>query len=99
MKCIIVEAVINTREGISRAGKPYRMDNQRATLEFPNGERRNIELQHEAGAQALPAGEYEPTGSAFYLDKDRNIVVSRRARHWRPVASSASKAAPARAAA
>lgn len=85
MKCIVSQPTINTKEGISRAGKPYRMDNQLVTLEFPNGERRNAELQHEAGDQPFPVGTYEPRESAFYLDKERNIVVSRRARHWKPV--------------
>lgn len=98
MKLIISESKINTREGISRAGKPYRMDNQPAQLEFPNGERRNIELQHEAGAEPLPVGEYVPSPSAFYLDANRNIMVSRRARHWVSSAP-ASAAKPARAAA
>lgn len=92
MKCIVTDSTIITREGISRAGKPYRMDNQPVTLEFPNGERRNAELQHEAKDAPLPVGEYEPSGSAFYLDKNRNIIVSRRARHWRPVATKAVKA-------
>lgn len=87
MKCIVTEAIINTREGIAReTRKPYRMDNQPATLEFPNGERRNIELQHDANDAPLPVGEYTPKPSAYYLDSKKNIVVSRRARSWEPVA-------------
>lgn len=95
MKLIISEAKINTREGTSRAGRPYRMDMQPAHVEFPNGERRNIELQHEPNSQPLPVGEYVPSPSAFYLDANRNIVVSRRARHWVQAPSSAPKQARA----
>ncbi|MDH5829709.1 hypothetical protein QFW80_04145 [Luteimonas sp. M1R5S18] len=86
MKCIVTEATINTREGVAReTGKPYRMDNQPATLEFPNGERRNIELQHDPKDAPLPVGEYVPKPTAYYLDSKKNIVVSRRARSWEPV--------------
>ncbi len=82
---IITTAAIDTRSGISRAGKPYRMDLQNATVELANGERRNIELQHNEGDAPLPVGTYRPKASAGYVDKDRKLVVSTRARSWEPV--------------
>lgn len=94
MKCIITEASIETREGVARGtGQPYRMDMQPAVLEFPNGERRRIELQHDPKDAALPVGDYVPKPSAYYLDSKKNIVVSRRARSWEPVQAKAVKAA------
>jgi len=82
---IITNATIETKSGISRAGKPYRMDLQVATVELPNGERRNIELQHNEGDAPLPVGQYRPRPTAGYVDKDRKLIVSTRARSWEPV--------------
>lgn len=82
---IINAATIDTKSGISKAGKPYRMDLQHATVELPNGERRNIELQHNEGDAPLPVGTYRPKATAGYVDKDRKLIVSTRARSWEPV--------------
>lgn len=84
-KILVNDARIETKSGISRAGKPYRMDLQQATVELPNGERRNIELQHNEGDAPLPIGQYRPRDSAGYVDKDRKLIVSTRARSWEPV--------------
>lgn len=83
---LITSATIETKSGTSRkTGRPYRMDFQPATVELPNGERRNIELQHDEGDAPLPAGTYQPKRSAGYVDKDRKLIVSTRARSWEPV--------------
>lgn len=82
----IKNAEIERNTGTSRnTGKPYDIRFQRGQLEMPNGEMRNVELQHEDGAtdaDALPVGRYQPKRSAVYLDAKRKLVISLRARSW-----------------
>lgn len=85
----VKNAEIERNSGTSRnTGKPYDIRFQRAQLEMPNGEMRNVELQHEDGAtdaDALPVGRYTPKRSAVYLDAKRKLVISLRARSWTKV--------------
>lgn len=85
----VKNAEIERNSGTSRnTGKPYDIRFQRAQLEMPNGEMRNVELQHEDGAtdaDALPVGRYAPKRSAVYLDAKRKLVISLRARSWTKV--------------
>lgn len=88
----VKNAEVERNSGTSRnTGKPYDIRFQRAQLEMPNGEMRNVELQHEDGAEdgdALPVGRYQPKRSAVYLDAKRKLVISLRARSWEPVPAS-----------
>lgn len=98
MLTITITGNIETNEGIARnTGKPYCIKFQRGYVDMPNGERRNVELQHEDNARdsdALAQGVYRPKASAFYVDQRRKVQVSMRARAWEPV----EQAKPAKAA-
>lgn len=89
MLTITVTSPLQTNEGFAReTGKPYCIKFQRGHVDLPNGERRNVELQHDdkAGAKdELPLGVCRPKASAFYVDQKRKVQVSMRARSWEPV--------------
>lgn len=71
-----------------RTGNAYDIRFQRAQLEMPNGEVRNVELQHDddaTDADALPVGRYKPKRSAVYLDAKKKLAISLRVHSWEPV--------------
>lgn len=80
---------VECNSGISRrTGNAYDIRFQRAQLELPNGEIRNVELQHDDGAtdkDALPVGRYRPKRSAVYLDAKKKLAISLRVHSWQPV--------------
>lgn len=83
---------IVTKSGTSRrTGRDYSIAEQPAMVEMPNGERRAITIQHEAGDLPLKAGRYEPKESAAYVGRFGSLEVSTRARHWQPVAVAAKR--------
>lgn len=90
---LIKNPEVERNSGTSRnTGKPYDIRFQRAQLEMPNGELRNVELQHEDKAEdkdALPVGRYQPKRSAVYLDQKGKLVISLRARSWEAVPAKA----------
>lgn len=74
---------INTKTGVSRrTGREYSIPEQEAFVEMPNGERRRITIQHEAGDPPLKVGKYQPLDSAAYVGRFGSLEVSTRARHW-----------------
>lgn len=78
----ITDARVETKSGTSsKTGRPYSMSNQRASVRMPNGEVRNAEVGHDDDKNPLPLGDYQPTDAAYYMDKDRKIIVSLRARN------------------
>lgn len=85
----VKNAEVERNSGVSRrTGKEYDIRFQRAQLEMPNGEVRNVELQHADNAtdkDALPVGLYRPKRSAVYLDAKKKLAISLRAHSWEPV--------------
>jgi hypothetical protein len=99
IRIIVEQATIETKEGRSRkTGKDYRIDEQPAFVTLPNGEKRRVTMQHEEGDQALPAGEYEPKPSAYWVGDFGALSISTRAKHWQKVASAETRPATAKAA-
>lgn len=87
-------AEVVIKSGISKkSGQPYNIPEQPAMLSLPNGERRRIALQHENGEPALPVGDYQPKGSALYVDKFGGLSISTRAKHWEPLPAAAQRKA------
>lgn len=80
---------VERNSGVSRkTGAEYDIRFQRAQLEMPNGEVRNVELQHADNAtdkDALPVGRYRPKRSAVYINNKRQLVISLRVHSWEPV--------------
>lgn len=91
----IAEAKIDVKTGTSRkTGRPYTISEQAGFVTLPNGEKRRITLQHEDGDAALPAGDYVPRESAYWVGDFGALSISTRAKHWQPLpAKSVSKAA------
>lgn len=88
-KVTVSDAKIETKSGVSsRTGKPYNIIEQSALCSLPNGERRAITLQLEAGEQPLAPGIYEPGDSAGYVGRFGSLECSTRARHWKRVQGS-----------
>lgn len=89
------KAEITVKTGTSRkTGRPYTISEQEAFVILPNGETRRITLQHEDGDVALPAGDYSPKDSAYWVGDFGALSISTRAKHWQQLpAKTVSKAA------
>lgn len=76
---------VETKSGTGKkSGKPYSIPEQAAMLSFPSGEIRKHMLTLDNDAQPLAPGNYEPKGSAVYLD-GFDLKISSRARDWQAV--------------
>ena len=85
IKAIVSSTDTQTRAGKAKStGNDYRITQQSALVELPNGERRVHNLSLDDGQLPLQPGTYVPMDSAFQF-KGYDIRVSDRARDWKPV--------------
>jgi len=79
IKVNVMSDLVKTRSGVSKAGKDYTIYFQETMVEFPNGERKRLDLPLEDHKQSHKAGVY-------LLDVDDLITVGRFGLEMRPFA-------------
>lgn len=85
IRATVKSTEVETKSGTGKkSGKAYSIREQTAMLAFPSGEIRRHNLTLDDSAEPLAPGNYEPKGSAVFID-GFDIKISSRARDWQAV--------------